>query len=761
MFLRINYLENEGPAGTKEKGAMSSTGGNKGGTALKNKTPANQSARSTSQGDSANNATEYGVSDNKLPSHSARRSSAKPSASPPSHKKPSTNLASGPRQTDKLENMYTMKKKRYLILKKELMDKQKLVQDLYNDMSQLREKVISSGAKDPGKMEDLKLEIGAPKQSPTGEPNATGEKVEISVEPIVINTEFLDALANQLKEMPHKSQNLCREVLKKQSSFVSFVSSQLIKSSDEKDADDVNLEVTTQLEVHQKDCDALQVCLDEIESVEAKTIAELVENARTAMVEYESQLFRQKAVGALEAQRELQAQLNAVTEELQAERERSSQGKERLRQTEMQLQRARTKVQELESHVANDEGKIQQLQASVKNLENQVKQKDQMMDSRLKSMQKSMKSNEDLVAKVEKQRDSFESRLVELKEKINIKESEAVNTIKDLTEKLETLRDEIAVEKDRRQQTEEAFNELGERYKQLEEKSNQLCELAEKNKDFTITEGTHSENEVRLFNELQATRVELERHKDMMVQLKQDKEEIVAVMHQAASHEEDDDSKEKLAAELVYKNNELKNLMMQYTELKKIAKNGQERNGILENQLIEIQTQLHTQSKEGGKAGLSAQAIELQQHVSDLRDNLAAVIRHNKELETDLTKKQLELEERDRVMREQSKFLKVRDELLDILKGKARQENGELSTSDENSEYIEQITAKTEAIQELYATLEGKQLQIMRLEKMVKLMEDQQDRAQAQRTRLENRIAQLELALQRNKEQRGKGFSIL
>lgn len=42
----------------------------------------------------------------------------------------------------------------------------------------------------------------------------------------------------------------------------------------------------------------------------------------------------------------------------------------------------------------------------------------------------------------------------------------------------------------------------------------------------------------------------------------------------------------------------------------------------------------------------------------------------------------------------------------------------------------------------------------MRLEKMVKLMEDHQDRAQAQRTRLENRIAQLELAQQRSKEQR-------
>lgn len=37
-----------------------------------------------------------------------------------------------------------------------------------------------------------------------------------------------------------------------------------------------------------------------------------------------------------------------------------------------------------------------------------------------------------------------------------------------------------------RQQAEEAFSELEERYKHLENKSNQLCELAEKNKDFTI-----------------------------------------------------------------------------------------------------------------------------------------------------------------------------------------------------------------------------------------------------------------------------------
>lgn len=90
---------------------------------------------------------------------------------------------------------------------------------------------------------------------------------------------------------------------------------------------------------------------------------------------------------------------------------------------------------------------------------------------------------------------------------------------------------------------------------------------------------------------------------------------------------------------------------------------------MLENQLSEIQHRLQARSKENGKTqGLDA--VELQQQISDLRNSLTEVIQQNQELETTLTQKQLELEQRDRVMREQSKFLKVRDELLGLLKGK-------------------------------------------------------------------------------------------
>lgn len=55
-----------------------------------------------------------------------------------------------------------------------------------------------------------------------------------------------------------------------------------------------------------------------------------------------------------------------------------------------------------------------------------------------------------------------------------------------------------------------------------------------------------------------------------------------------------------------------------------------------------------------------------------------------------------------------------------------------------------QIAAKADEIQELFATLENKQQQIHRLEKIVLALEEQQRRAQAQRTRQEERIASLE-----------------
>ena len=56
------------------------------------------------------------------------------------------------------------------------------------------------------------------------------------------------------------------------------------------------------------------------------------------------------------------------------------------------------------------------------------------------------------------------------------------------------------------------------------------------------------------------------------------------------------------------------------------------------------------------------------------------ILNANERLEQALIQKQLEVEQRDRVMREQSNVLRVRDELIGLLKGKEHRQDEEITT---------------------------------------------------------------------------------
>ncbi|KAL6439860.1 hypothetical protein ACFW04_004112 [Cataglyphis niger] len=720
-----------------------------------------QVARNAMQGDSPMHE-ESSINSN---NNSARRPSMTPNI-PSYNKKPTNVITADKRQ---LEIQYSSKKSRYANLKKTFADKQKIAQDLYDEISSLREKIITAGGKDPGKVEELKLsQVEFLKQSlPTSietnlPDNEQWEQICMD-ESMMIGVSLLQ---NQLQDLCDRSQELCQRALDKSLSFASVVKSWLTESRQEDETGKVSIVVDySKAEMQQMNLaqsnEELKMQLDQLKTAQNNFIAEYERKSSNLRNEYDNYLERMKKEQPNIDRKDLQDQLSTALLELKAERDKANQGKERMRSIELQMNKARTKIRELEGHVANEELKSQQLQNSMKSLEVQLKQKDQTMELRLKDMNKALKSSDDLIAKMEKQRDTFESRMLELKQRMAYKEEEANTTIKELSEKFETIDKEINEEREKRQQAESALTEIEERCKHLEEKSQLLCELAsEKSNKIAVADNNHTENEICLYNDLTAARAELEHMREKIEQLEKEKQEIVTVMHQAASDSEDE-TKDKLAAELIAKTNDLQNLLLEHAQLQKIARFTQERNEVLENQLSEIQRHLYAKSKEGGKTEFDT--IELQQQVCDLRNSLAEALQQNQELETTLTQKQLELEQRDRVMREQSKFLKARDELLSLLKGKqANVDNLANENYEDIDEINKQIAAKTEAIQELYTTLENKQMQVMRLEKLVKLLEDQQDRAQAQRTRLEHRIAQLEINLrEKNNNNRTKAFGIL
>lgn len=296
---------------------------------------------------------------------------------------------------------------------------QKVAQDLYDEISSLREKIITAGGKDPGKVEELKLsQAEFLKQSlPTSiETNLHDNEQWGQIcmdESMMIGVSLLQ---NQLQDLCDRSQELCQRALDKSSSFASLVKSWLTASRQENETGKVSIVVDySEAEMQQTNLaqsnEELKMQLDKLKTAQNDFIAEYEMKSSNLRIEYDNYLERMKKEQPNIDRKDLQDQLSIALLELKAERDKASQGKERLRTIEVQMNKARTKIRELEGHVANEELKSQQLLNGMKSLEAQLKQKDQTMELRMKDMNKALKSSDDLIAKMEKQRDTFESRL--------------------------------------------------------------------------------------------------------------------------------------------------------------------------------------------------------------------------------------------------------------------------------------------------------------------------------------------------------------
>ncbi|XP_063988313.1 ELKS/Rab6-interacting/CAST family member 1-like isoform X2 [Diachasmimorpha longicaudata] len=141
--------------------------------------------------------------------------------------------------------------------------------------------------------------------------------------------------------------------------------------------------------------------------------------------------------------------------------------------------------------------------------------------------------------------------------------------------------------------------------------------------------------------------------------------------------------------------------------------------------------------------------VEILKGNDEIEMSMADFTHRIKEMEMELTRREMQLQHKERLIKDQVEQLKVHEELITILK--TEQDTRAINMSNKN------LVGKV-SLEELYSTLEEKQTQLVNLEKMVKEMEDQERHAQEQRTRQEKRIAQLELMLQtKTKENRFSG----
>ncbi|OXU26492.1 hypothetical protein TSAR_003618 [Trichomalopsis sarcophagae] len=587
-----------------------------------------------------------------------------------------------------LENQFNTKRKRYATLRKEIDQKEKCCLTMYEEIQELREKMMAGGGKDPVAQELLQA-------------------------PATASLDLLTEFETSLSSIPDTWLGVCREALEKRNAkLLSWI--ETLEPADGTTSDSLKEELTQRIASFDWNEESAE--LSEQLREQVQKMSQLVQRLRL-------QLEQSKCGG------------DSAEKVDRAERERGLKARARVRELETQL----------------------------RELQEKLKQKETSLELKSKELHKCQKSNEAArgeIVKVDKQRENQESKLAKLKLEVESKDKESQQLIARYNKQVQHLQQELEDERKTRQELQSQFDQFKTRNVKLEEKCQQLLEIQEKEKQVLPVDDQHTEYEIQLFDELRETQKILAEKSEIIRKLEAEREKILAAAVNAEDEtgKTDENSREiRLAAELLSKTDELDALRDQFKQLQKNYRRMQQRAERLEEKLNEmnnVQNQLLMKEGSGSRAAYGAQVMQLHQQVTDLRSSLAQANGRKAELEKTCTRLQLKLERYKRHMHNLDKDRKLRKEMQTLLQHEDAAMVGAESHLD--------VQNTAEDVEELYEALEKKELQVMKLEKLVKQMEQQEECSQAQRTRLENRIAKLELELKEAQQaHRNRGFSFM
>ncbi|XP_074108016.1 uncharacterized protein LOC141533186 [Cotesia typhae] len=584
-----------------------------------------------------------------------------------------------------LERQYKNKQNRYMSIQSEIQEKQLSALNMYEEVSQLREKIMAIGGKDPGKIESIKSISGdfsiKFNENYTNNDNNRGNRERAMIN-LSINKEFASTLQNDLEDYPKGCLTLCEDVINKHSELIKSIDS--LNLNEDKKLREFFLK---QLNDWRTETESFKVSIEITKKSIEESKSEMTNKVKAMWEEIDVSRFKIRQLETMSNE-----VVNKLRKKIEAEAEKFNQLRETKDVTDNDLRKTKAVVQELEARIQSDEIKIIKSQEYVKSLKSQLHQNDKIFDNRTRDLNNSLKNAEETIENLENQRNKLEISLIELQDKLT----------------------EVQLERDRAIQ--EARKRIEEENAELN-KSSQVeklnCEIASLNKELITCKDFISEINVQKLSTDQDLECQLEEERARIKDLTQDYQSLQRTFE--TTQERVIDLEKQVAS--IY-GNDLKNLK----DLKDVPKDSWE---ALE--VLKINE-------------------ELGQEITDLK-------RKNIELDSSLADAVNKFHQRDQQIHEQAEQIRVLDQMIAYLKNK----NHGIST---DQEVTKEISTNTEAIQKLYEMVETKELQLTRLEKLVKQMEDQEERAQEQRTRLERRIAQLELALQtKNNKDPRKGFS--
>ncbi|XP_045526779.1 ribosome-binding protein 1-like isoform X2 [Pieris brassicae] len=665
-----------------------------------------------------------------------------------------------------IKSVYAAKQKQFHRLKKELDLKQQAVLEVFENLRSLHERLLNEGhlASGEGAPELVLCNVADWTEEEIHElcrQSTADGAVEVFNNSIPIDENFLTNAEYKAMNIPSCFAELCLQAFAARQELIDWVKRYIEKEEEpESDAlDRIDAYNKRGLEM----CEALRDLKARADDA-VETITLLSKRAcseRATLISVGESLIREVArlrqdmetrvtvineVREPPADEETKKVLAETRRELEDEQAAKTAMKDKLVASEAQVRQQRMRISKMDRQLREAEASITALTSTVKSLEDQGRQREVQLEARARKWRDSVKTGEVTNTHLVQQRDALEAEVADLKDQMKSLTAQHKSSVQDLNNQLKELN--LALEAERETtQREVGFKDALQ--EELNESRNTIEELQTKIDEYERNKPNPdlpTEREMDLWAELQATKDTLRMTEDEVIACKREKVRFLETMTKIADTENEMALQQKLAAELLSKEEIIGKMQTQLRDLTKNIKLHEQKVVQYEKYVRDLQAHnralINSQDTSGGIC-----YPELQQETMTLKMSLLDAVHRNEELSEMLAQKEQQLEQQDKTARTQ-----IREELINVLKNKEMEQTRELSALQQDLDHRmkivdgvnKQIAAKADEIQELFATLETKQQQIHRLEKIVLALEDQQRRAQVQRTRHETKIAALE-----------------
>ncbi|XP_047523028.1 ribosome-binding protein 1-like isoform X2 [Pieris napi] len=666
-----------------------------------------------------------------------------------------------------IKSVYSAKQKQFHRLKKELDLKQQAVLEVFETLRSLHERLLNEGhlASGEGAPELVLCNVADWTEEEIHElcrqSTTTDGAVELFNSSIPLDENFLTNAECKAMNIPSCFAELCLQAFAARQELIDWVK-RYIEKEEEPDSDAID-----RIDAYNKRglemCEALRDLKARADDA-VETITLLSKRAcseRATLISVGESLIREVArlrqdietratviteVRETTADEETKKVLADTRRELEDEQAAKTAMKDKLAASEAQVRQQRMRISKMDRQLREAEASITTLTSTVKSLEDQGRQREVQLEARARKWRDSVKTGEVTNTHLVQQRDALEAEVADLKDQIKSMTAQHKSSVQELNNQLKELNLALEAERETTQREVGFKNALQE---ELNESRNTIEELRAKIDEYERNKPNPdlpTEREMDLWAELQATKDTLRMTEDEVIACKREKVRFLETMTKIADTENEMALQQKLAAELLSKEEIIGKMQTQLRDLTKNIKLHEQKVVQYEKYVHDLQAHnralINSQDTSGGIC-----YPELQQEVMTLKMSLLDAVHRNEELSEMLAQKEQQLEQQDKTARTQ-----IREELINVLKNKEMEQTRELSALQQDLDHRmkivdgvnKQIAAKADEIQELFATLETKQQQIHRLEKIVLALEDQQRRAQVQRTRHETKIAALE-----------------